>query len=207
MTPAELAEFIAEVEAAHAALDGKDPGTPEWEAWFGDQGIKKRWTSRPHGRDAAPGDLDGWQLPGEWPHGGDIRCRRCDAVSSLDGHPQGCPRTPGTIEERWLLHALRRCYCGQALVPAPEMFGPCCQDTPPVSLPGGCRCCGSSLCRVNEPADLPEKDYYVENRFPGMGDAWVHARCVDEHLLARGRDDAVARRRADRSIPIGITNP
>lgn len=40
-----------------------------------------------------------------------------------------------------------------------------------------------------------------------MGDAWVHARCVDEHLLARGHDDAAARRRADRSMPIGITNP
>ena len=125
MTPAELAEFIAEVKAAHAALDGKGPHAREWDAWFGDQGIKKRWTSRPHGRDAAPGDLDGWQLPGEWPHGGDVRCRRCDAVSSLDGHPHGCPRTPGTVEERYLLHALRRCYCGQALVPAPEMLGAC----------------------------------------------------------------------------------
>jgi hypothetical protein len=199
-----MAEFIAEVKAAEAAMDGKGPGTPEWDAWFA---IKKRWAGRPHGRDAAPGDLEGWQLPGEWPHGGDIRCRRCGAVSSLEGHPHGCPRTPGDIEDRIVLHALRRCYCGQALVVTPEMFGPCCENTPPARLPGGCRWCGSSLCRVNDPDDQPEKDYYVPARHPERGDAWVHARCVDEYLIGRGRDGEVEQRRAGRATPVGVTDP
>jgi hypothetical protein len=204
--------FAAEVRAAHARLrePGGDngPGTAAWDAWFGDGGVKDRWTRRPHGRDAAPGDLDGWQLPGEWPHGGDVRCRRCNAVSSMDGHPDGCPGTPGTIEERMSLQALRRCYCGQALVVAPEMFGPCCEHTQPVPLPGGCAWCGSSLCRVNDPDDLPEKDYYVTKRHPEMGDAWVHARCVDEYLLGRHRGaESVARRRAKRHTPLGVYSP
>jgi len=204
VTPGELTAFAAEVTAAHAAIDGKGPGTPEWDAWFA---IKARWTARPHGRDAAPGDLDGWQLPGEWPHGGNIRCRRCDAVSSLDGHPHGCPRTPGTIEERYILHALRRCYCGQVLVIPPDTFSQCCAGTAPVAIPGGCRWCGSNLCQVNEPDDLPEKDPYVESRHPDMGAAWVHARCADVRLRERGDHDSAERRRNERHLPLGVIAP
>jgi hypothetical protein len=204
VTPEELSAFAAEVTAAHAAMDGKGPGTAEWDAWFA---IKDRWARRPHGRAAAPGDLDGWQLPGEWPFGGNVRCRRCGAVSSLEGHPHGCPRTPGDIGEQGLLHALRSCYCGQALVITPGTSGPCCTGTPPVAVPGGCRWCGSSLCRVNEPDDEPEKDYYVESRYPDMGDAWVHARCVDDRLRARGSHDDAERRRARRQVPLGVINP
>lgn len=213
MTPDELAAFAAEVKAAHAAVRDKGPGTPEWDAWFGDhhgiQGIKDRWTSRPHGRDAAPGDLDGWQLPGEWPHGGEFRCRRCDAVCSSEGHPYGCPRTPGTLEERIVLQALRRCYCGQALVVTPALFCPCCENTPPVAVPGGCRWCGSNLCRVNSRDDDAEADAnrFVEARYPDIGDRWVHARCVDEYLISRGRIESVERRRAERQVPIGVTSP
>jgi hypothetical protein len=204
MTPEELSAFAAEVTAARAAVHGKGPGDPEWDAWFA---IKDRWTKRPHGRDAAPGDLGSYQLPGERPYGGDIRCRRCNAVSSMEGHPHGCPRTPRAIGEQGLLHALRPCYCGQVMVITPATFGLCCADTPPVAVPGGCRWCGSNLCRVNEADDLPEKDYYIESRYPAMGDAWVHARCVDDSLWRQGRQAAAERRQAARQVPLGVIEP
>jgi hypothetical protein len=197
--------FAAEVVAAHAAVKDKGPGTPEWEAW---SGIKDRWTKRPRGRRALPGDLDGWALPGEWPHGSDVRCRRCHLPCSLAGHPHGCPRTPCDLPFQ---DALRPCYCGLTLVVAPETFGPCCENTPPVHVPGGCRCCGSDLCRVNEPDDFPEKNYYVDARFPEMGDAWVHAGCVDSEDLAKAprltHIDLVAQveeRRRRRRPPLGV---
>jgi hypothetical protein len=150
----------AELAAAAAAMDGAAPSGPEPEAYFA---LQKRWTERPHGRDAEPGDLTGWWLPGEYPHGGDIRCRRCGAVSSMEGHPYGCPRTPSELGYL-KLDALRLCYCGQSLVVTPDMFGPCCQDSPPVRVPDGCRWCGSDLCRVNDPDELPEKDWYVPSQ-------------------------------------------
>ena len=162
------------------------PSGPETQAYYA---LQKRWKQRPWGRAAEPGDLMGWWLPGEYPHGGDIRCRRCGAVSSLEGHPYGCPGTPRGLDEPDLA-ALRSCYCGQSLVVTPEIFGPCCQDTPPVRVPGGCRWCGSGLCRVGDPDDLPEDCRHVPGRFPEMGDAWVHPRCVDESLLAKAGPDA-----------------
>jgi hypothetical protein len=107
------------------------------------------------------------------------------------------------------LHALHRCYCGQALVVAPELFGACCENTPPVAVPGGCRWCGSNLCRVNNRDDEADADAnrFVEARHPELGDAWVHARCRDEYLIARGRMDEVERRRAERQVPIGVVSP
>jgi hypothetical protein len=155
----------------------------------------------------------GWWLPGEYPHGCDIRCRRCGAVSSLEGHPYGCPQTPQGLDELGLA-ALRSCYCGQSLVVTPEIFGSCCQDTPPVPVPGGCRWCGTNLCRVGEPDDLPEDYGYVPGRFPEMGDAWVHPRCVDESLPAReaasSRPDLAAdveSRHRRRHLPLGVIDP
>jgi hypothetical protein len=207
MTPDELTAFAAEVRAAHARLGepGNGPRSLAWDAWSGDGGTEDRWKKRPYGRSAAPGDLSGGQLPGERPYDSEYKCRRCYAVSSAEGHPDGCPRTPGDFSELYALQALRRCYCGQALVVTPETSGPCCQDTPPVPLPGGCAWCGSSLCRVNQPDDLPERDYYVTRRHPEMGDAWVHARCKDEYLLGRYRGgESAARRRAERCVPLGV---
>jgi hypothetical protein len=199
----ELAALVAEIRAAHAALEAARgrPHNPEWDAYFE---LKRRWEKRPLGRDAAPGDLCGPQLAGEWPNGGDIRCRRCYGVSGLEGHPYGCPRTPHDIGE--VANALRRCYCGGTLVVAPEIFGDCCANTPPVPIPGGCRWCGSNLCRVGDPDDQPEKQYDVPERHPDMGDRWLHARCYDEHLLGRGHDEWVAKRRRERAVPLGVIN-
>lgn len=196
-----MTALAAEVRAAHAALDAASgrPHDPEWAAYFD---LRHRWEKRPLGRDAAPGDLCGQQLPGEWPHGGDIRCRRCYGVAGLEGHPHGCPRTPHDIGE--LANALRRCYCGATLVVTPAIFGDCCAGTPPVPIPGGCRWCGSSLCRIGEPDDQPEKQYDVPGQHPGMGDHWVHARCYDEHLLGRGHDQWAGERRRKRAVPLGV---
>lgn len=200
------ANLAAAADAMHAA----GSSGPEREGYYA---LQKQWKARPWGRLAEPGDLMGWWLPGEYPHGGDIQCRRCGAVSSLDGHPYGCPRTPRTLDEPDL-PALRPCYCGQALVVTPDIFGPCCQDTPPVRVPGGCRWCGSDLRRAGDPDDLPEKDRYVPGRFPEMDDAWVHPRCVDESLLAKaamyrhaGPPLDVERRRRRRNLPLGVFNP
>lgn len=78
----------AELAAATAAMEAAGPGGPEKQAYYA---LKEQWKNRPWGRPAEPGDLMGWWLPGEYPHGGDIRCRRCGAVSSLEGQP---PRLP-----------------------------------------------------------------------------------------------------------------
>jgi hypothetical protein len=99
--------FAAAVVAAHAAMKGRGPDDPEWKAWLE---IEGRWRKRPRGRRADPGDLDSYQMPGEMPHGGDVRCRRCHLPSSLEGHPHGCPRTPDLCS----MEALRACYCGAA---------------------------------------------------------------------------------------------
>lgn len=198
MTPDEMNTLAAEVRAAHAAIG--HPGSPEWDAYFT---LKKRWEKRPLGRDAAPGDLCGPQLPGEYPVG-PVECRRCYGASGLEGHPHGCPRTPYDIRE--LTNALRRCYCGATLVVAPEVFGDCCAGMPPVPVPGGCRWCGSNLCRVGDPGDQPEEQYGVPARHPGMSDAWLHARCYDEHLLSRGHDEWVAERQRKRAVPLGVVD-
>ncbi|MGH3405135.1 MAG: hypothetical protein ACRDRJ_21925 [Streptosporangiaceae bacterium] len=199
-----------EAELAAAAAHAAGPPAPEWDGYYQ---AKRRWQERPSGRPAEPGDLMGWWLPGEYPHGGDIRCRRCGAVSSMDGHPAGCPRTPCELGLP-LLTGLRSCYCGQALVVTPETFGPCCENTPPVRVPGGCRWCGSGLCRVGDPGDLPEKYLNVPARFPQAGDAWVHPRCVDDSLLARAAAcphmdlaGQAAARRARRQLPLGVISP
>lgn len=174
----ELVTLVTEIRAAHAALEAAPgrPHDPEWDAYFE---LKRRWEKRPLGRDAAPGDLCGPQLAGEWPNGGDIRCRRCYAVSGLEGHPYGCPLTPHAVGE--VADALRRCYCGGTLVVASEIFGEYCANTPPVPVPGGCRWCGSNLCRVGDPDDQPEKQYDVPERptpfyvFSGRSWSWRDA--------------------------------
>lgn len=37
-----------------------------------------------------------------------------------------------------------------------------------------------------------------------MGDAWVRARCVDDHLRERGDHDRAERRRDERHLPLGV---
>lgn len=203
MTPEQMTALAGEVRAADAALKAVTDSkfdAPEWDAYHR---IRERWENRPHGRDAAPGDLWGRQLPGEWPsHGGDIKCRRCNGIAGLEGHPHGCPVTPHDFGE--LRRPMHRCYCGQTLVLAAVIFSGCCAGTPPVAVPGGCRWCGSSLCRVGDPGDQPEKQYDVPERYPGMGTAWLHARCYDDHLLGRGNDEWVAKRRRARAVPLGV---
>jgi hypothetical protein len=200
--------YALDVITARAALRAAaDAFGPEWEAF---KAAQERWVSRPRGRSAPPGDLEGLaREPGDYPHGGDIRCRRCHAVASLEGHPYGCPRTPQESLSR--VEPVRLCYCGRMMVAAPEIFGPCCENTPPVRIPGGCRWCGSDLCSVGDPDDLPEKDHYVAARFPEMGDAWVHPRCVDAEDLAKAATvhhvDLVAQveeRRRRRRMPLGV---
>jgi len=198
MTTDEMNVLAAGVRAAHAVIG--HAGSPEWDAYFE---IKKRWEKRPLGRDAAPGDLCGQQLPGEWP-AGPVQCRRCYAACGLNGHPHGCPRTPHDIGE--LLDALRRCYCGAGLVVAPEVFGDCCANTPPVLIPGGCRWCGSNLCQVGDPDEQPEQQYDVPARYPEMGDAWLHAHCYDGYLRGRGHDEWAAERRRKRAVPLGVVD-
>jgi hypothetical protein len=201
VTPDEMTALADEVRAAHSALEvtGNKPSSSEWHAYFA---IRKRWEERPSGREAAPGDLWGQQLPGEWPHGGRIRCRRCNAIAGLEGHPYGCPVTPYDFGEPG--NALHRCYCGTTLVVAPEIFGDCCAGTPPVSVPGGCKWCGSSLCRVGEPDDQPELQFNVPERHPGMGDHWIHACCYDEYLIGRGLTESAASRSHQRAVPLGV---
>ncbi len=184
------------------------PGTPEWDER---QAELDWWRNRPLGRDATPGHLCGPDRPGEWPNGGP-KCRRCWVPCSLDGHPYGCPVTPK--DDLYSYDPLRPCYCGQTMILwALYRFGPCCENTPPVKIPGGCRWCGSDLCRVNEPEDLPDRSYFaleVRERFPEFNTnrgAWVHTRCVEEWLLEKGRADLVARRRADREVPVGEAGP
>lgn len=185
-------EFIALAAAVKAAIASHD-----WDAT-----VRERWRHRPLGRDAAPGDLCGPQNPGEWPHGSTPECRRCYLPASLEGHPYGCPRTPHMPGD--LTDALTRCYCGASLVVPPEVFGDCCAGTPPVPVPGGCRLCGSDLCRPGDPEDYPEKQYEIPDPHPEMGNSWVHARCYDAHLLSRGHDDWVAARRSRRAFPFGV---
>lgn len=163
-------------------------------------------SGRPTGRDAKPGQLCGPQRPGEWPAGGHPQCRRCTAACTLEGHPYGCPRTP--TDWGFFGQGLNLCYCGQSTVIWPRKFWTCCEDTPPVRVPGGCRWCGSELCRVNDPEQLPDNDYYsydVPERFPDLKPAasWVHAGCIDEYLISKGREDIVASRRAKRLDPVG----
>ena len=197
---------VITARAAHEAAG--DSFGPEWDAF---RAARDRWRSRPRGRAAPPGDLSALQdEPRDWPHGGDRKCRRCMGACSMEGHPYGCPRPPqgfGSSRE-----PIRLCYCGQTMIAAPGIFGPCCEGTPPVRIPGGCRWCGSDLCRVGDPNDLPEEErYYVEARFPDMGSAWVHPRCADEYYLGRaapGRQAEAAadieRRRSRRRLPIGV---
>ena len=165
---------------------------------------------RPIGRAARPGELCGPQRPGEWPVGGP-KCRRCTLDSSMAGHPHGCPRTP--VDRDYVGMAIRPCYCGQAMVVAPAAFGPCCEETPPVEVPGGCRWCGRTTCRVNEPDDWPDRSYFAletPERFPGLSgpgvDFWVHAGCVDERLTAKGLSSVADQRREERHTPLGVIN-
>jgi hypothetical protein len=108
---------------------------------------------------------------------------------------------------------LRSCYCGQSPVLAPRIFGRCCEDTPPVQIPGGCRWCGTDLCEVGNPLQLPDNSswhYDVPARFPDYDTrlgAWVHAGCIDEYWLSRGREDIVTGRRQDRVMPVGEIAP
>lgn len=183
------------------------PGTPEWVE------EHRRWLHRPIGRAATPGHLCGPQRAGEYPAGGHPQCRRCTAPCSLEGHPYGCPRTPKETAEngRLSFEPWRPCYCGQSMIfTPPDRFGPCCENTPPVRVPGGCRWCGSDLCQVNDPEDLPDDSYHAmetPERHEGFGKWWVHARCVDEWLLGRGREDLVAPRRQEREIVLGEDGP
>jgi len=107
---------------------------------------------------------------------------------------------------------LRPCYCGTILVTIPQTFGPCCVNTPPVRVPGGCRYCGTDLCAVNDPDELPETGYYtyeVPVRHPEFNPprgAWVHAKCTDAWLLERPRPDPalVEQRRQKRQPTVGV---
>lgn len=146
-------------------------------------------TERPIGRDARPGDLQGPYNP-PW-----RACRRCGGDCGREGHPYGCPRTPGYTAVAGM--PLRPCYCGQTMVLAPSWLGTCCEDTPPVRVPGGCALCGDDRCRVCDPDDEPE-----EWRGPPEGD-WVHPRCRDEFL---GPHDARPRQER-RRIPLGVVAP
>jgi hypothetical protein len=202
--------YALDVINARAAMEAApEKFGPESEEFYA---ARRRWVSRPHGRSAPPGDLEGVaQEPRDYRYGGDIRCRRCHAVASLEGHPYGCPQTPQEHLSR--LRPMRLCYCGQTMVAAPEIFGPCCENTPPVRVPGGCRWCGSDLCRVGDPDDLPEHTYYIEARFPDMGDAWVHPRCIDAKDLERAPADRLAggvaqveERRRKRRLPLGVVD-
>lgn len=54
----------------------------------------------------------------------------------------------------------------------------------------------------------------MAGRFPDLGDAWVHPRCVDESLLAKAavyrhadRAADVERRRRRRHLPLGVVSP
>lgn len=140
--------------------------------------------NRPIGREAAPGDLEGPPHP-PW-----VACRRCGGDCTRAGHPHGCPRTPGYTFIAGL--ALRPCYCGQAIVAAPEWLASCCASTPPVRIPGGCTVCGDDRCRVCDPDDMPE--------VTSLADGWVHARCLD----AMFPGDEAARRRNKRHGPLGM---
>jgi hypothetical protein len=148
-------------------------------------------TGRPVGRDAPLGDLEGPYDP-PWPY----RCRRCGCDCGREGHPYGCPRTP----DHYLLfnQPLRLCYCGQTVVLAPAWLGPCCEDTPPVRIPGGCGLCGDDRCRVCDPDDEPEA-------YSGGGGSWVHARCGDERFSRS--PEYLASRRAKRATPLGVIAP
>jgi hypothetical protein len=114
------------IRARAAAEAAGGHRSPEWDAFYA---ARERWNTRPRGRSAPPGDLAGpAQEPGDYPHGGDIRCRRCRGVAGLLGHPYGCPQTPQESFSR--VEPVRLCYCGQTMVAAPEIFGPCCEGTP-----------------------------------------------------------------------------
>jgi hypothetical protein len=180
---------------------------------IGGQIIPMGPPSRPLGRDAEPGDLQGPQRRGEWPAGQGPHCRRCGLMCSMEGHPHGCPRTPR--DHHYLGMALRPCYCGATLVTTPAIFGPCCENTPPVHVPGGCPWCGSDLCRIGDPEDFPDVDYaHYGNEHPvrypefkGKRGGWTHARCYDEFLIGRGVDPAgsyLTGRREKRRAILGV---
>jgi hypothetical protein len=204
--------YALDVITTRTALDALPSGSFDSPERKAHSEACERWVTRPRGRSAPPGDLSALQqTPGEHPHGGDRKCRRCHGACSMEGHPYGCPRTPTGLfsTQREPIHS---CYCGQVMIAAPGVFGPCCENTPPVRIPGGCRWCGSDLCAVGDPDDLPEEErYYTEARYPDMGSAWVHPRCIDEYEIERaapGRQAQaaadVARRRARRRLPIGV---
>lgn len=142
-------------------------------------------TERPIGRSAQPGELEGPPNP-PW-----LACRRCGGDCTREGHPHGCPRTPGYTLIAGL--ALRPCYCGQSIVAAPAWLAACCVDTPPVRIPGGCAVCGADTCRVCDPDDQPERS----------GGGWVHARCGDTAFPA----EYAEQRRANRRVPLGVIAP
>lgn len=119
--------------------------------------------SRPVGRYAEPGDLQGPPDP-PWPQA----CRRCGLKCDREGHPYGCPRTPGHSEIVGL--AIRPCYCGEAVVLAPAWLAPCCEDAPPVRMPKPCGVCGGAECRVCDPDDEPVQLWEAGG--------WAHARCA-----------------------------
>jgi hypothetical protein len=214
MTRDELDTMIAELAVLHEAMIAEQSCGVARKAY---SAARDRWMDRPTGRGAAPGDIFGqYQDPWDLPPGDRIECRRCGGVSSLLGHPYGCPQTPGRLGEQ--SGALRFCYCGMTLVVSPEVFGRCCEETPPVPIPGGCAWCGSSLCRVGNRDDLPERSYYTNGEYlpirhpeclPNRNTygSWAHPRCVDEYALSRARDhdiDLVESRRRKRAIPIGV---
>ncbi|MER6830855.1 hypothetical protein ABT352_33015 [Streptosporangium sp. NPDC000563] len=146
--------------------------------------------NRPFGRDATPGDLYG-SGPDiqEWM----LRCRRCGLDCTVEGHPNGCPRTPGDSVEL-ATAAMRPCYCGQAIVLAPDWLGTCCRDTPPVRMPEPCLLCDDHHCRVCDPNDQPE-NFFTSEKF-----GWAHARCVDQR-----QPEYAEVRRAKRHTPLGAT--
>lgn len=151
--------------------------------------LEKAGAARPFGRDAVPGDLGGGYELASWMY--PYKCRRCHQVCTKEGHPYGCPWTPGDHIALWRA-AMRPCYCGETVVLTPAWLAPCCQDTPPVRMPVPCSLCGVSECRVCDPDDQPEGD--------SSRGGWSHARCQDEKMPK----EHAAARQAKRRTPLGV---